>query len=274
MHPRFKKVLRTAQVSFPFLLDAKFSAMRWYRKTRGIVFDRDFDGIRHFPVPDGAVFLDVGGNRGQSTDAILMIAPAARVEMFEPNPLLCKKIRARFANDRRLVIHECGLGHATGDFPLYVPFYKHWMFDGLASFNPEDARGWLNEDRVYFYQPEQITVQEVTCKVERLDDLNLVPFFIKLDVQGYEYQVLRGGERTLRTHEPVLLIESPPSTEIVAFLRDIGYELFTFRDNQFVPGVVESNNTFFMTERAVASVERSIRRAPIEAAVAAAAAVT
>lgn len=263
MPPRFKKLLRTAQISFPFLLDVKFSVMRWYRRRRGIVFDRDFEGIRHFPVADGALFLDVGGNRGQSTDAILMIAPNARVQMFEPNPLLCKKIRAQFGGDRRLTINECGLGNAVGELPLHVPFYKNWMFDGLASFNPEDACGWLNEDRVYFYKPERITVQEVTCSVKRLDDLGLVPFFIKLDVQGYEYEVLRGGERTLRAHEPVLLIESPPTPEIVAFLRGIGYEFFTFRDNQFLPGVVESNNTFFMTSRAASSVAQSIKRAPV-----------
>lgn len=260
MPPRFKKLLRTAQISFPFLLEAKFSIMRWYRRYRGVVFDRDFEGIRHFPFPDEALFLDVGGNRGQSTDAILMIAPTARVQMFEPNPLLCKKIRAQFGGDRRLTINECGLGNAVGEFPLHVPFYGSWMFDGLASFNAEDARGWLNEDRVYFYKPERITVQEVICSVKRLDDLDLSPCFIKLDVQGYEYEVLRGGERTLRAYEPVLLIESPPTPKIVAFLRDIGYQLFTFRDNQFFPGVVESNNTFFMTNRSASSVALSIKR--------------
>jgi len=58
----------------------------------------------------------------------------------------------------------------------------------------------------------------------RLDELGLAPFFIKLDIQGYEYRALLGGERTIRTHEPVLLIESPDE-QTIEFLAKLGYDL-------------------------------------------------
>lgn len=40
-----------------------------------------------------------------------------------------------------------------------------------------------------------------------LDSLGLAPDFIKMDVEGMEHFVLRGGEQTIRTHRPVIMLE-------------------------------------------------------------------
>lgn len=40
-----------------------------------------------------------------------------------------------------------------------------------------------------------------------LDSLGLNPDFVKLDVEGCEYAALIGGERTIRTHRPVIMLE-------------------------------------------------------------------
>lgn len=248
MNVGLKKLLRTLQVNFPVLLDTKFALMRQYRHSRRIPFDRDFDGIRLFPINEGQLFLDVGANRGQSTDAILGMTTNSCIHVFEPNPLLCKKLHRQFGQNERIVIHEFGLGNSISQQPLHVPFYKSWMFDGLASFDREKARNWL-EGRILFYREKHLSLREVMCKIRRLDDLDLAPFLVKLDVQGYEFEVLQGGEQTIRSHEPVLLIESPPEDNVISFLDKIGYEFYTFRVNKFIRGVVEGNNTFFMTER-------------------------
>jgi len=41
-----------------------------------------------------------------------------------------------------------------------------------------------------------------------LDDFNLIPSFIKIDVQGSEMEVLKGAERTIRLHKPVVVVEA------------------------------------------------------------------
>jgi FkbM family methyltransferase len=252
---RVKMLLRTLQINFPVLLDAKFDLMRRYRNSRRIPFDRDFYGIRLFPIDEDALFLDVGANRGQSTDAILMLTKSNRILLFEPNPLLCERLHRQFEGDKRVVVNEFGLGNRTSEQPLHIPFYKRWMFDGLASFDREKAGTWL-EGRILFFKEKHLSLQEVMCKIRRLDDLNLAPFLVKLDVQGYEFEVIQGGEQTIRTHEPVLLIESPPDYNIISFLDKIGYAFYTFRDNKFIRGVAEGNNTFFMTERMASLVRR------------------
>jgi len=40
-----------------------------------------------------------------------------------------------------------------------------------------------------------------------LDSLHLAPDFIKIDIEGMEYHALLGGEQTIRTHKPIIIIE-------------------------------------------------------------------
>ena len=241
-----KKLVRTAQVYLPGLLDTKFAlARRWQLLTRR-PFEDDFRALGLFP-DDGALYLDIGANRGQSTTSILMMQPQARVELFEPNPHLLAKLEKLFGTHPRIGIHGVALGDAVGEARLFVPFYRTWMFDGLASLDLASARDWL-VGRMYFFRPEDVHIDEITCRVERLDDLDLDPFLVKIDVQGLELQVLRGGEAMLRTHEPVLLIEAPePDGDIVAFLRGLGYQPYAFLDGGLVAERFGSLNTFFLT---------------------------
>lgn len=44
-------------------------------------------------------------------------------------------------------------------------------------------------------------------EVVTLDSLALCPDFVKLDVEGMEYAALLGGEQTIRTHRPVIMLE-------------------------------------------------------------------
>lgn len=220
--------------------------MRLFRNILGIPFESDFNALSFFPDIEGALFLDVGANRGQSTDAILMKKKNIRIHLFEPNELLFKKLQDIFGGKEGIIMHKFGLGDKTIEQVLFVPFYKKWMFDGLASFKEEDPRNYL-KDRVFFYRDQFLTLHKVTSQIKTLDELDLDPFFIKLDIQGYEYNVLKGGEQTLRKYEPILLIEWP-NDMIIDYLKGYGYQFYAFKQGKFIPGIRGKLNTFFMTQ--------------------------
>jgi hypothetical protein len=118
------------------------------------------------------------------------------------------------------------------------------MFDGLASFDEGSAAGWLPK-RIYFYRSSNLRLEAVACRVRRLDDLQLAPFFVKIDVQGYEARVLDGGKRTIELHRPVLLIEAP-SRRIIRFLAGFGYFPCAYQGNRLVKDQLGHPNTFFV----------------------------
>jgi hypothetical protein len=54
-------------------------------------------------------------------------------------------------------------------------------------------------------------IQAISVPTDTLDNLfnakNVPVHFIKIDTEGWEYNILRGGEQTLRAYKPVLQLE-------------------------------------------------------------------
>jgi FkbM family methyltransferase len=248
-----RKLLRSMQVFFPFLQESRFRLQHLLHRLSGAPVEADFAALRLLPWEPGALFLDVGANRGQSIDAMRMLVPQARVMAFEPNARLCARLARLYRADRRVECVNSALGDAAGESVLWVPIYRGWAFDGLASLDRAKAAGWLSPERLYLFRPAWLHVEQMRCKVQRLDDLDLAPAFIKLDVQGFELQVLIGGEATLRRHRPVLMIESPGADEEMPFLERLGYRPYGFDGKRLTPGRGGEVNCFFLTADRAAS---------------------
>src|SRR5262249_33735454 len=86
--------------------------------------------------------------------------------------------------------------------------------------------------------PTGVETEQLTVLVARLDaviDARDAPAFIKIDVEGHEYRVLRGADRILTEHHPVLWFEhgrdfgglrQTHSADIWDLLTGIGYRIF------------------------------------------------
>lgn len=143
-----------------------------------------------------------------------------------------------------MIIHSIGLGDRPGSFDLFVPSYRGYVFDGLASLDEACARSWLS-DQLFGFDEGRLDIEVVTCAVRRLDDLGCEPAFVKIDVQGYEHRVLQGARQTLAEHRPALLIEWPGAV-ITDYLADLGYAPYQYLDGALVAGHHGKTNTFFL----------------------------
>lgn len=105
------------------------------------------------------------------------------------------------------------------------------MFDGLASFKYKEAKDWL-KSRMWRYNENKLSIKKIESQVKKLDDFKLKPYFIKVDVQGFEMEVLQGAEETIRKYKPIFLIESLKD-EHKKFLRRYNYEFYYYSSNTF-----------------------------------------
>ncbi len=247
------KFFRSIQVHFPFAQDLKFSVQRTIRSVMDRTHEKEFELVTLFSNPKNNVFIDIGANRGDAIQSILMRQPDSKVFAFEPNGYLASKLNRLYGNDDRVKIFNYGLGDVSSQFDLYVPFYNQYMFDGLASFKEQNARDWLR-NRLYGYSEKKLDVKKVRCQVKRLDEFGLSPCFIKIDVQGFEYEVLRGGEETIRKARPVILMESPAHREL-DFLYALEYQPFILRGDTLRSGT-KNYNVFFIPEEAVIPLQK------------------
>jgi hypothetical protein len=121
-------------------------------------------------------------------------------------------------------VYNCGLSSKAGSAELYIPHEDGRRKTALASFN----------------KPDQIK-EKHTIPLKRLDDIARTMSgeisFIKIDVEGHELEVLRGGVQTLKKHRPNLLIEiedrhsTVPISETFSLLENLGYNGYFLNSN-------------------------------------------
>lgn len=241
-----KKILRTIQTSFPLLQDLRFSAQLSLIRLLKRPHEYDFNAISLFPKNEKDVYVDIGANRGASIQSILVKNSKCKIIAFEPNPLMFKKLYRLFRNNKKIELYNCGLGDKDEEINIHIPFYKKYMFDALASFNDERALNWL-EKGIWRFRREYFSIKKIKTRLKRLDDFRLTPSFMKIDVEGYEREVLMGGEKTLSIFKPILLIEGS-SEEVASFLEKYNYKPYKFdKQKYFIEGYGDLN-TFYITK--------------------------
>lgn len=242
-----RKVGRTAQVHIPLLRElGKFAEHQWHLLTR-TAHDDDLEGLRLIDVPGGARFLDVGANRGWATHSMRTLCPHVRIDAFEPNPEMIRRIAHAYGPPHAL--HRVALSDHTGECPLYVPIYRGLAFDGLASLSEQEARRWLSQDTLFGFDPKHLEIRRISCRVTTLDSFGIDPFFIKIDVQGHEYDVIAGGVATIAASRPIIFAESQvlDIEQVLNLLSEWDYQVWRF-DGAFHPGEVSDQNVYFVPE--------------------------
>lgn len=211
--------------------------------------DSDYRAFRFFNAHAEFLFLDVGANVGQTIDAVRMHGWHCRIIAFEPNSNLARKLERTYARNEPLIdVRNEALSDFAGTADLFVPYYRDLAFDGLASLDRNTALAWLSPERLFLFDENKLSCRQLEVSIRTLDSLGLEPDFIKLDVQGAELAVLRGGTDTIERRLPGFLIEAPRKHDEIAYLQKLGYEHYAFDGTRFLKDRLGTVNTFFFTD--------------------------
>ncbi len=207
------------------------AARRWFGVGRYLARRPHDPDFRYFGRcrGSGGLFLDVGANTGSSALSYRVFDPSSRIFSLEPNSML--------EPDLRLVRRVIGAdfsyrfeaaGATAGEFSLFVPVYRGVPLTGEASLDPEQAtENWTAEQ--LGIAAAELEVEEVTVRVRPIDDYELSPHAVKIDVEGAELAVLDGMSATLARSRPVLLVETPDPAPALDRLEPLGYEACLYR---------------------------------------------
>jgi FkbM family methyltransferase len=200
-----------------FGVDNYFLATALYQVAQAS--DKSYQRFLH-ALPAGGRLLDIGANFGVTVAHARRIRPDIKITAFEPIPSniataqrLCRLLRVD-----NVEFHPVALGESNGMVEMVMP-----ILSGLPAprqtyvqNNDCDLSSVLGTEGIRF-----------TVPVTNIDDLHLTRVDgMKVDVENFEWHVLRGAKELLKRDHPIIYCElwdTPNRCKVMELLRECGY---------------------------------------------------
>lgn len=215
-------------------------------KIRTLRSDSKENDFFHFlnMLKDGdGIVLDIGANLGIMTVHLAQKMPNSIVHAFEPMPdnrSVFKRIITKYGL-KNVQFHEIALGETSGSVKMILPTKDGAKMQGLSHVKHESITEW-NEG------------EEFESPIETLDNLFSEDRIqgIKMDVENFEYYVLKGGKNIIAKFLPVIYTElwdNENRQKCFTLLSEIGYSAYVVIGDQHVafnPDKHQTQNFIFI----------------------------
>lgn len=194
-----------------------------------------------------SVFFDIGSNIG----AFVLIANKTikqeQIFAFEPIPMLNNRLKVLFP---KVHVKQIALSFSKTKTQFKIPKINHTKFL---------TRGTLNTS---FIETNESGFDIIDVQTNTLDGFCLEEAIhkidtIKIDVEGHEYEVIKGSLKTFEKHKPILIIEieqrhhTEDISIIINEIKQIDYSCFYFDSSTFCltnldvnPQLLQQQNDF------------------------------
>jgi FkbM family methyltransferase len=196
--------------------------------------------VEHFPILKKENFktiVDAGANRGQFSLAASSLYNDAIIHAFEPLPRPAKIFNEIFYNYDNIFLYETAIGNSNKELKMHIS-------------NKDDSSSLLEISDVQLqYYPDTNEVDTQHVNVSKLENYLKAsdissPSLLKIDVQGFELEVLKGAENLLDNFNYIycecsylsLYNNQPLANDIIIFLSRYNFVLIGTYNNNIVNG--------------------------------------
>tara|TARA_Y100000992_G_C21209277_1_gene464607 strand:- start:55 stop:810 length:756 start_codon:yes stop_codon:yes gene_type:complete len=194
-------------------------------------YEAELKIVKKFITP-GTDTIDVGVYRG--VYSYEMSKYSKIVHAFEPNPIIFNDIEKNLKKIiKNIKIYNLALSNKVGSVSLKIPIRN-------KNYNKKNYEEYFQMGRASIHNSNVMrNIETFTVNTEKLDNYNFNNkiSFIKIDVEGHEFEVIKGGENLIKKNKPVLLVEivkentTKKVVDTLSFIHSLGYESFYFKDD-------------------------------------------
>lgn len=202
---------------FPMYLDLQDEGLSRVLFYRGIHEPLSTQWVRE-ELTNGMTVIDIGANLGYY---VLLeasqIGPEGKIYAIEPNPITFEILQKNIQlNQLKNVESQCiAVAAEIGQVEMHIARQFNWTHlphKNLDSDRAKDMLRWVRKT-----VPVNTTTLDDFVQQHNIQCIN----FVRMDVEGYEIEVIKGGLRTLSAHRPLKIsMEVHPflTTDITLFV--------------------------------------------------------
>jgi len=183
-------------------------------------------------IAPGSICVDGGAGTGRHTIPMARhVGNEGRVFAFEPNPATHDILKGRISEEElhNVVLEPKALSHQSGE----VQFCNVVDFAAYSGLKVRD------------YPEENAKVEKIPVDATTLDNVDHHIDFIKLDLEGGEFQALQGGQQVLSSCRPLIVFENGRESScriygytqksFFDFFDSLNYELYSLHGKRLIP---------------------------------------
>jgi FkbM family methyltransferase len=160
--------------------------------TKNLKYDRLTKNIISRTVKTNTICVDIGAHKGEILDLFIRQAPGIMHFAFEPIPDLYQKLNTKYL--KHCNVFPCALGDVEGETPFqYVKNAP--AYSGIRKRSYDIKAPEIEELKVHLKTLDSIIPEYVKVG------------FIKIDVEGAEFLVLKGAMNILKRDQPFVIFE-------------------------------------------------------------------
>jgi len=195
------------------------------------------------------VFWDIGANIGAVSLPILKKFDEVNAVLFEPSAEVAGRLIRNLSNNPDLFQRSIVLNLALSDSEGINNFYV-----SNEAFNSGTAGLGISHNRFQF----AVRVQTYTGDSLIASGKCPVPEIIKIDVEGFEFEVLQGLKQTLINHHPPIIFEHAvyrlkerklAYDEVTNFLESLGYAIYRLSNHKRITPADLDDDADFIAKR-------------------------
>ena len=149
------------------------------------------------------IMIDVGSHEGEFISRFLNFNKIKKFFCFEPNSILYKKLIKKYKKNKKILLFDCALGQ---NFSIQKLFLSNLTYTStISSFNKDS--NYLKFKNLIL--KDQNNRKFISIKQKKFDEIfkkkNIKNSFLKIDVEGYELNVLKGAPKKIKDVKYILI---------------------------------------------------------------------
>ena len=192
------------------------------------IFEEDFKILKKIFNNKKINIIDIGASDGISANFFIKNLNVKNIYCFEPHFLFIEKLKKLKKKYQNIKIFNYGISSKDENVEVYIPkiilFGKKLYLYTYTFYNFEELKKQLSLD---FLNYKKILIEKIILKLRKFKSINNDIHLIKIDVNGYEFEIVKCLKRQIIKNLPLMVIENNKKIKKISkLLSKYGYQRY------------------------------------------------